>query len=763
MPAPAPSPVPARASARPEGGGDSAFEASSYESTVGREAPTRWIGWRRRALVLAALFGCLGVFTVARLLAASPQIEAVWASGSAGQLLLRSSTLPTLDSLRGQALVEVSAMSGTPPTVAVDGLILHRAPRWQIDDATRRRQAAQQLGVAQALAAGSVLLRFDNGAVVQAHATPRGYAGLGLLFWPVAGLGLLVYLFGVVVLLARPQPGILLFVAMSLCQAANLMLIALETAPGLGSCLGSVTSDLALRVTLDLCTGSAVLHAFLLQPRRLPHAGTWAAAGWVLIPAWLALVHAGQAGAIGLVGPLWWWAQGACLALGGAALAAISVSYRLEPNPYALVMRRFAVAAMLTLLLATAAVVAAAGSPEVAGSVAVGASVTWYLFFASLLLLTPSLARSRQMLREFALLAGITTVATSLDLLFVAVFSLGSYTSLAIAVFIALGLYAGARQWILSHLLGSIMLTTERTFDQLYRAAREVQAKPSRHSQVLGALLRELFEPLEVQRVDRVPLRTRVIGGGAALVVPLRGADDETTPAGALALRFAGRGQRLFTPDDARLADRVVDQLRRAVAYDQAVERGRTEERLRIAQDLHDDIGARLLTLMYQAQTREMEDYIRHTLQDLKTLTRGLAASEHHLSHAAAEWKTDLKQRLAPAHAALGWSFQFDRDLRLSVVQWSALTRVLRELVSNALYHGHATRIDVSFALEANQLTLQVADDGGGRAPQDWAHGLGLGGVRKRVKLLGGKVAWRENEPCGIVCAVRVADFSPRH
>ena len=97
------------------------------------------------------------------------------------------------------------------------------------------------------------------------------------------------------------------------------------------------------------------------------------------------------------------------------------------------------------------------------------------------------------------------------------------------------------------------------------------------------------------------------------------------------------------------------------------------------------------------------------------------------------------------------------------MVQWSALTRVLRELVSTALYHGHATRIDVSFALEANQLTLQVADDGGGRAPQDWAHGLGLGGVRKRVKLLGGKVAWRENEPCGIVCAVRVADFSPRH
>jgi signal transduction histidine kinase len=267
---------------------------------------------------------------------------------------------------------------------------------------------------------------------------------------------------------------------------------------------------------------------------------------------------------------------------------------------------------------------------------------------------------------------------------------------------------------------------------------------------------------LEVQRVDRVPARARIVGSGAALVVPLRSTEEDTGQAGALALRFAHRGQRLFTVDDARLADRVVDQLRRAVAYDQAVERGRSEERLRIAQDLHDDIGARLLTLMYQAQTREMEDYIRHTLQDLKTLTRGLAASEHRLSHAAAEWKADLTQRLAAAHATLGWSFEHDRDLLLSVVQWSALTRVLRELVSNALYHGHAGRIEVDFVLQGGVLTLQVVDDGEGADPQAWAHGLGLGGVRKRVKLLGGQVAWRENRPRGIACAVRVPDFSGR-
>jgi signal transduction histidine kinase len=228
----------------------------------------------------------------------------------------------------------------------------------------------------------------------------------------------------------------------------------------------------------------------------------------------------------------------------------------------------------------------------------------------------------------------------------------------------------------------------------------------------------------------------------------------------ALVLRHAQRGQRLFTVEDARLADRVVDQLRRAVAYDAAVERGRFEERQRIAQDLHDDIGARLLTLMYQAQTREMEDYIRHTLQDLKTLTRGLAAAEHRLSHAAAEWKADLTQRLNAAQATLDWQLHIDHDRPLTVVQWSALTRVLRELVSNALYHGHATHLEVQLRLEGPVLHLRVADDGEGLAPAGWAHGLGMGGVRKRVKLMGGEVAWAENRPRGIVCTVRVPEFT---
>jgi signal transduction histidine kinase len=267
-----------------------------------------------------------------------------------------------------------------------------------------------------------------------------------------------------------------------------------------------------------------------------------------------------------------------------------------------------------------------------------------------------------------------------------------------------------------------------------------------------------------VQTLDQPSTRSRVLGDGSALLVPLPAIDAEhgRGTEASIVLRFAEGGKRMFSRDDARLTDRVVEQLRRAVAYDKAVERGRSEERARIAQDLHDDIGARLLTLMYKAQTPEMEDYIRHTLKDLKTLTRGLASSDQRLSHATAEWKADIAQRLGAAQIELSWTFNFDRDIVLGVVQWSALTRVLRELVSNAIQHSCATHLEVSATLEGGRLRLTLADDGIGRNPQQWSHGLGLGGVRKRVKLLGGDVQWRENGRAGIVCTVLIPDLGAR-
>lgn len=317
--------------------------------------------------------------------------------------------------------------------------------------------------------------------------------------------------------------------------------------------------------------------------------------------------------------------------------------------------------------------------------------------------------------------------------------------------------------WLLSRLQGRRPLTMERLFERLYRMARELEIQPAHAAASLEQLLCELFEPIEVLPLRDTLPGSRVLCNGAAMLVPVPLLGEmpcAETGIRSLLVRHAGKGRRLFGADDAQLTDRIVEQLHRAVVFDRAVEQGRCEERSRIAQDLHDDIGARLLTLMYQAPTPEMEDYIRHTLQDLKTLTRGLAAQSHRLSDAAGEWKADLSQRLTLAHCELQWQLSHDQDVVLTMVQWSALTRILRELVSNTIAHARASRVAISIELLNDRLSLSVSDDGCGRDPQRWSHGLGLGGVRKRVKQLGGTVEWLPQEPQGIMCQVCVPRLS---
>ncbi|HRH89181.1 MAG TPA: ATP-binding protein, partial [Rubrivivax sp.] len=501
-------------------------------------------------------------------------------------------------------------------------------------------------------------------------------------------------------------------------------------------------------------------HLSTLQPLRLP-SGRWIAGGVWAASALLLALAARQA-----LPHTWWWMQAAMLGCGVLTVLLMSWSYRLEPNPFALLMRRLAGAATVTLLLLSAAVVASRWHQGIAQDEASFSAVIWYLFMGSLILLLPVFSRAQPLMRELALLSGTSTVATSLELLFATAFSPGAFVSLSLAVFFALAVYAGTRRWLLQPMSGQHVPGAERMFERLYLVLREVEARPRDSAELLTRLLRDLFEPLQVQTLDRASTRSRVLSDGSALLVPLPTIDadhDAHDRDGSIVLRFAERGRRMFARDDARLADRVVEQLRRAVAYDKAVERGRSEERARIAADLHDDIGARLLTLMYKAQTPEMEDYIRHTLKDLKTLTRGLASSDQRLSHATAEWKTDIAQRLGAAQIELSWTFAYDRDIVLGVVQWSALTRVLRELVSNAIQHSCATHLEVAASLQAGRLRLSLADDGIGRDPQSWSHGLGLGGVRKRVKLLGGEVQWAENGRAGIVCTVLIHDLRARH
>ncbi len=746
--------------ARPVPHGDNANVAahnvrSTPSSTVGHERAAGRRPLRRsrhlptlgyRTLVLLGFAGAALLLLWMRWLAELPFIDVTVRLTADGQPVLLSTAEPELVLAHGRTLVALRAADGR--MLPATALFPARSPRQVVADRERMQRQGMREALAEALQSGPVELEIEGGQRLRAVPHARGLSGLGTLCWLLSVLALALVLAALAVVIRRPAPAAMLYSLITLPMAVNLLLVASDYLPGLGAGHPLVAFDLPLRWLCEGVATAALVSTLTLYPARLPQAAWLQLGAWtVAAVAWLLLVGGKLHGA-------WWWSQAELALLWLLALGTVRLSILRSATPLKAMLQRFVLAGLGTLLLLLVAVAAVGHGAPTQHRVAAYSLTAWQVFCASLLLSAPFLSRSRQVVREFSVLAGIATVASALDLLFVAVLGLSQFSALVASLATSMVLYFSLRQWLLEHLADGSGLGAERMFESLYRAARTLEKAPEKAGDQLEALLREVFDPLELLRSSRQTQRVRVAADGSTLVVPEPRLIARDSPTRSIVLRFAHRGRHIFTPEDAQLAARIIDQLGRAVAYDRAVEQGRSEERARIAQDLHDDIGARLLTLMYKAPNPEIEEYIRHTLQDLKTLTRGLAASSHRLSHAAAEWKADLGQRLSAAGCDLQWSFTSDRDVVLTVVQWSGLTRVLRELVNNIIAHARATLVEVNLQVDRGRLLLTVSDDGIGRAPQNWSHGLGLGGVRKRVKLLGGQVVWQEREVGGIRCEV---------
>jgi signal transduction histidine kinase len=713
--------------------------------------PQTWVGWRWRLLAVLALVGCVVVLALIRSSVMLPQVQGQFTLSAQGQLLLVAST---------QAPQQPKAVRGVVvegQVQPINAMLFASQDRWIANAPLRAARQTQQEAVNAALVRERSTWQLEDSSQIDLPTVPRGVWGVHWSFWPMIALAFLLYLAAVVVVLARPIERNAVYAAMALAQCINIGLIALTSEHGVGATLVSPLLAYQLRCLMDVATAAALVHASATHPLRMASrgwriGGAWAAAA--VISLWvLATPSAPQT---------WWLVQATTLVGGLLATWQWRQASVESHHPMGHVMYRLALCGTLIYLVTTVLAAVSTGSQQVSQQAAEVGATVWAVFFGIMLILLPTMARTHHLMREFALIAAASSLATALDLLFVATLATSNFASLALALFLALGLYAALRQWLMGKVLVQERFTAERTFEAVFHTAREVQQKPGDLIPQFTRLMGQLFEPLNQTIAPRALQRSTVSEDGSALWVPLPALDlrSQQSSEQALKLRFAARGKRHFVPEDALLADRVREQLTRAIVFDQAVERGRAEERARIAQDLHDDIGARLLTLMYKAPDAETEDYVRHTLKDLKTLTRGLATASHCLSHACAEWKADAQQRLMSADCELAWSFVWDLDVPLSVVQWSALTRVLRELVSNAIAHAHASHVQIEGSLELDTLRLTVADNGSGTAPENWSHGLGLGGVRKRVLQLGGRAQWLERDGGGIVCEVVVPKLS---
>jgi signal transduction histidine kinase len=180
------------------------------------------------------------------------------------------------------------------------------------------------------------------------------------------------------------------------------------------------------------------------------------------------------------------------------------------------------------------------------------------------------------------------------------------------------------------------------------------------------------------------------------------------------------------------------------------------EERERIYRDLHDDVGAKLLSLVYRSATPDDADLARSALQDLRDVVSRTGADSFDLEEVVADWRAECERRLADAGIALDWQQAGDFDrLRLTQPQALNLGRILREAVSNVIRHAGAGQVMVSLERRDGHLSLAVRDDGRGcDGGPEQRLGRGVRNMEMRATRLGGSLRRGNAAPRG--CEIEV-------
>jgi len=188
-----------------------------------------------------------------------------------------------------------------------------------------------------------------------------------------------------------------------------------------------------------------------------------------------------------------------------------------------------------------------------------------------------------------------------------------------------------------------------------------------------------------------------------------------------------------------------------------------SDERLRIARDLHDDLGTRLshISLLgayaesnsadaearssfhqITAMSRELISALSETVWMLNPKNNELEALVDFLCRLVSELckLAEIRCRIdaMPAFPKVAISHEFRHNVSLAV----------KEAINNALKHSFATEIKMTIRLDENLLKITIADNGVGITRDPGKAGLGLESISQRMASIRGKCVIRplENE-----------------
>ena len=166
-------------------------------------------------------------------------------------------------------------------------------------------------------------------------------------------------------------------------------------------------------------------------------------------------------------------------------------------------------------------------------------------------------------------------------------------------------------------------------------------------------------------------------------------------------------------------------------------------ERKRIAADLHDDLGAKLLTIVHTSESDRISTLAREALEEMRLSVRGLTGKPVQLLDALGDWRAEVVSRLGQANILAEWKSPPEDIIHtLPARAYVQTTRIFREAVSNIIKHSSATHCTVSCNVQDGDFLVVIQDNGQGiPAELDGRldRGHGMASMKSRAKQMHGQ------------------------
>lgn len=200
-----------------------------------------------------------------------------------------------------------------------------------------------------------------------------------------------------------------------------------------------------------------------------------------------------------------------------------------------------------------------------------------------------------------------------------------------------------------------------------------------------------------------------------------------------------------------------------------------TEERNRLARDLHDSVTQSLysLTLFAEAASEELSagklETVASHLEELRQTSRQALQEMRLMVFELRPPELDtkglglaLKERLEAVEARAGIETvnKFDIEERLSSKIELGLYNIAREALNNILKHSQATKVYITLLKENGKVIFEIRDNGIGldELQASSRSGLGIKGMKERANQMGANLILEKNPAGGTLLRIEVPD-----